>query len=325
MQLAVSGADTLATARRFRSEDLAVENTLAGALNRFGRMVLGRLDYGVGLSSDVYMKAYNFIRQHHPALMTKLAPVFEFIDRMRNTGGSLRHRIETEGVAAFQLLGSLLNDIATATQPGQLGPAFAMAGHSGGSGSGGGSTPVASSGGGLGGAGGVTNVGNNRGVGIGQNSPPVSTPTNPPGSYKYIPKRYKKGQSEFLEEHEKYYLGLGPGGHTLKKHVGKTIRQLRRRFTYNLEVRRSSSFPDAKTAEWAIKEALRINQKKIFKMLEKGNAKTNFVVDLYPNVTGILVDRATRKSHAVSKVHVEIRADQNSPGGYYILTGFPSK
>ena len=136
MQLAVSGADTLATAKRLRSEDLGPENTLTGALNRIGRVVLGRLDYGVGLSSDVYMKAYNFIRQHHPALMTKLAPVFAFIDRVRNTGGSLRHRIETEGVAAFQLLGSLLNDIAAATLPVQVGPAFAMAGHSGGGGSG---------------------------------------------------------------------------------------------------------------------------------------------------------------------------------------------
>jgi len=222
LKLAIAGADILATARRFRSEGLGAENTLAGALNRFGRMVMGKLDCGVGLSSDVYMKAYNFIRQHHPALMTKLAPVFEFIDRAHNTGTVLRHQFHAKGIAAFQLLGSLLNDIATATLPGQVGPAFAMAGHSGGSGSGGGSTPVASSGGGLGGTGGETggssgNTGGGRKKSEGrspQDEPPSDgSAVDAPGTRinpEDIPGiRAKKGEMSYAEwfdsiSHEKF-------------------------------------------------------------------------------------------------------------------------
>jgi len=328
MQLAVSGADTLATAKRLRSEDLGPENTLAGALNRIGRVVLGRLDYGVGLSSDVYMKAYDFIRRHHPALMTKLAPVFEFIDRVRNTGGSLRHRFESKGVAAFQLLGSLLNDIATATLPVQVGPAFAMAGHSGGSGSGGGSIPVASSGGGLGGAGGSTGSGSGGGAGTGGSAGSGIGQNNPPGGQRrpYNPDPYVHDPKNpsLLAEHEAQYSKTGGDGHLIDKHVGKTVQQLIDRFSSDPNITGSSSFPDTRTAERAVSIALSVKWRKV-RNIQRGIQRASTVAVDVGFPVGVVVDPVTHQPQTTNWIVLSLRAKHSMPDGYYVLTAFPTR
>lgn len=110
LQLAVAGPGVFASAKRFRSENPGPENTLHGAVNRIGRAVMGRLKYGVGISSDIYMQAENFaLRYDDGKMAARLGPVFDFLHTLHTPGQDRDPLFIARGVAAVKILTGLLS------------------------------------------------------------------------------------------------------------------------------------------------------------------------------------------------------------------------
>jgi hypothetical protein len=110
-------------------------------------------------------------------------------------------------------------------------------------------------------------------------------------------------------------------GHTLRKHVNKTPRQLAKRFRADPDLRWSSSFTDRYTAEAAISQALGQNGHKIARW-NASNADTLIIdadvgceIGSSLSVNGIMV--------RTPKLRVVLRKE-SSVLGYYIKTAFPT-
>src|SRR3954471_24323339 len=69
------------------------------------------------------------------------------------------------------------------------------------------------------------------------------------------------------------------GGHTLQRHVGRTDQQLQARLQHERNISAASSYTDRETAERAVDEALKRNQEKIRRWIERGPRRPNLVID----------------------------------------------
>jgi hypothetical protein len=115
------------------------------------------------------------------------------------------------------------------------------------------------------------------------------------------------------------------GGHVLEKHVGKAEPELLGRYKSEPKITASSSFYNEATAEEAIAAALKEHDAEIRTWIASGYKGKRPEIDYNMNKSiGISIPKDTKVAQPAHNVHVEIRPDQHSPLGYYILTGFPT-
>ena len=110
-------------------------------------------------------------------------------------------------------------------------------------------------------------------------------------------------------------------GHTLRKHVNKTPRQLASRFKNEPNLVWSSSFTDRATAEAVIARALQQNQPLLARWLTSPKGSLTVEYEMGVNVGHSVSSAGTVVS--VSKVRVVLRKE-NTLLGYYIKSAFPS-
>lgn len=112
------------------------------------------------------------------------------------------------------------------------------------------------------------------------------------------------------------------GSHTIAKHVGRTLAQLKARLADERHLRRASTFPDERTAEWAINKTLEANSDKIRIWMESAKFKENFTADVGDEVGQILV-RSTQEVISSCRVRLALVKDPRMPDGWRLLTAFP--
>ena len=111
------------------------------------------------------------------------------------------------------------------------------------------------------------------------------------------------------------------GGHTLRKHVGRTDDQLRERLRHEREISAASTWTDRETAEHAIGMALAQNEDKIQRWLAR-DSHSNFVLDYDGDQpVGRSLRRNTDQPEPCS--HATIVLKWSGPGSYYVLTSYP--
>jgi hypothetical protein len=114
------------------------------------------------------------------------------------------------------------------------------------------------------------------------------------------------------------------GGHTLRKHVGRTDAELRERLQHEQKIAAASTWTDRATAEKAVGAALAENQEKVEHWLDRPGGHANLVLDYdgdpaHPVGRTLLrgSDQSEPCSHAL--IVLKWRADRN----YYVLTSYP--
>lgn len=116
------------------------------------------------------------------------------------------------------------------------------------------------------------------------------------------------------------------GGHTIAKHVEKTLAYLQKRFA-SKKVQIASTFHDLATAEWAVSQALQRNRLKIL-MYSKvkpliGKNSYDFVVRLNRSIGWGVSRQAPNDIIEMSKVKISISFTEYNHMPYFILTSFP--
>lgn len=119
------------------------------------------------------------------------------------------------------------------------------------------------------------------------------------------------------------------GGHTLKRHVGKTDQELRDRLEHE-RISAASTYNDRATAERTVAAALRQNQDKVHDWLSKPGRHPNLVLDYDSDQP---IGRTLRRgesasascSHALVVLsHIESAGATLPPdSSYYVLTSYP--
>ena len=114
------------------------------------------------------------------------------------------------------------------------------------------------------------------------------------------------------------------GGHTLRKHVGRTDDQLRERLRHERNISAASTWTDRDTAERAAGAALERNHEKIDRWLNREGGHPNLVID-YDGDSSHPIGRSLRR--AVDQpgpcAHATIVLRWVPPDSYYILTSYP--
>ena len=127
-----------------------------------------------------------------------------------------------------------------------------------------------------------------------------------------------------LDMHEAK-AGSRVGGHTLRKHVGRTEAQLRERL--RLEPKRDvvSSFRNLQAAEWAISRVMESNALAI-RNWSRTNPMRPLVLELdVGKKVGYGIPRATGKLKDMSVVRVVLAFERHNGMPYYILTSYLPK
>ena len=113
------------------------------------------------------------------------------------------------------------------------------------------------------------------------------------------------------------------GGHTLKRHVGRSDEQLRDRLDRERNISAASSYTDRATAERAVGAAIAANPQKIQRWMERGERRPNLVLDYDEpnNSIGRVMNRGAMGSVPCDHSIVVLRADGRSD--YFVLTSYP--
>jgi hypothetical protein len=113
------------------------------------------------------------------------------------------------------------------------------------------------------------------------------------------------------------------GGHTLKKHVGRSDDELRARLQRERNITAASTYTDRKTAETAIATALENDADRVRSWSARRGNRPNLVLDFHGDTThpvGRTMHRGDSTSQPCSNAVVVLRADGDS---YYVLTSYP--
>ncbi len=114
------------------------------------------------------------------------------------------------------------------------------------------------------------------------------------------------------------------GGHTLRKHVGRTDDQLRERLRHERNISAASSWTDRDTAERAVGSALQQNRDKIDHWLNRSEGHPNLVID-YDGDSLHPIGRSLRRDADQPEpcAHATIVLKWLGPDHYYVLTSYP--
>ncbi|EOC5258509.1 hemagglutinin repeat-containing protein, partial [Enterobacter asburiae] len=114
------------------------------------------------------------------------------------------------------------------------------------------------------------------------------------------------------------------GGHLIDRHVGKSEAELFDRVSTG-NTKTASSFTDRATAEAVTSKAIDSNQAKIQSYLS-GNQKGYLELDYQSSTAiGISVTRGSTSAEPATNARIIIGRDPSMPGGYKIITGYPTQ
>lgn len=123
---------------------------------------------------------------------------------------------------------------------------------------------------------------------------------------------------------ERYDLGRDEerGGHTLKKHVGRTDAELQERLEQERNISAASTWTDRETAETTVAAALRADHGRIESWRRRGYPRANLALHYEAER---VIGRSLRRgeSHTVdcSSAVIVLRADGSDD--FYVLTTYP--
>jgi hypothetical protein len=111
------------------------------------------------------------------------------------------------------------------------------------------------------------------------------------------------------------------GGHTLRKHVGRTDNELRERLSREQDISAASTWTDRATAEETVAAALGAEGRKIENWCERGHRRSNLALHFDAGrVIGRSLRRGTDQSVPCKEAVIVLRADGD---GFYVLTTYP--
>ena len=113
------------------------------------------------------------------------------------------------------------------------------------------------------------------------------------------------------------------GGHTLKKHVGRSDDDLRARLQRERNISAASTYTDRETAEMAIARALEEDSERIRNWSARRGNRPNLALDYQGDAAhpvGRTMHRGDSVSQPCSNAVVVLRAEGDS---YYVLTSYP--
>jgi hypothetical protein len=112
------------------------------------------------------------------------------------------------------------------------------------------------------------------------------------------------------------------GGHILRKHVGQTDEQLRRRLEREPRITGASTYTDRPTAEQAVGAAIATSQDRIQRWLSRSGGHPNLVLD-YDSASPI--GRTLNRGEGQPRpcAHALVVLKYSGPGQYYVLTSYP--
>jgi len=114
------------------------------------------------------------------------------------------------------------------------------------------------------------------------------------------------------------------GGHTLRKHVGRSDAELRERLEKEPNIAAASTYTDRVTAEKAIGLALEQNRAKVQRWLARSGGHPNQVLD-YSTDGDHPVGRTLRRGQESSQPcsHALVVLRWSGDDHYYVLTSYP--
>jgi len=142
---------------------------------------------------------------------------------------------------------------------------------------------------------------------------------------------YASGLSATREEHR---AASGPardlsqdeaaGGHTLRKHIGRSDDELRQRLRHEHNIAAASTWSDRETAERAVGSAIEQNRGKIDRWLNRDGGHPNLVID-YDGDPSHPIGRTLRRDADRTEPcsHATIVLKWTGPNGFYVLTSYP--
>jgi hypothetical protein len=114
------------------------------------------------------------------------------------------------------------------------------------------------------------------------------------------------------------------GGHTLRKHVGRTDDQLRERLRHERNISAASTWTDRNTAQQAVGTALEQSRAKIDRWRSRDGGHANLVID-YDGDQSHPIGRSLRRDADQPEPcsHATIVLRWAPPDSYYVLTSYP--
>jgi hypothetical protein len=114
------------------------------------------------------------------------------------------------------------------------------------------------------------------------------------------------------------------GGHTLRKHVGRSDDELRGRLRHERNISAASTWTDRQTAERAVGMALQQNRDKIDRWLSRSGGHPNLVID-YDGDPSHPIGRSLRRDADQPQpcAHAIIILKWTGSNDYYVLTSYP--
>ncbi len=111
------------------------------------------------------------------------------------------------------------------------------------------------------------------------------------------------------------------GGHTLRRHVGRTDEQLRERLAQEPNISAASTFTDRSAAEKTVSKAIEQNRRRIDQWLDAGS-HPNLAIQFH---AGEVIGRSLRRSGTASEPCDEAAIVLRWDGGrdYHVLTAYP--
>ena len=111
------------------------------------------------------------------------------------------------------------------------------------------------------------------------------------------------------------------GGHTLRKHVGRTDDELRQRLARERNISAASSWTDRAAAEETVAAALHAERDKISNWQRRGGRRSNLALHFDAgHAIGRSLVRGATEVVACSEAVIVLRADGD---GFYVLTTYP--
>ena len=111
------------------------------------------------------------------------------------------------------------------------------------------------------------------------------------------------------------------GGHTLRKHVGRTDDELRRRLEREPDISAASTWTDRAAAEETVAAALRAERRNIENWQRRGVRRPNLVLHFEARrVIGRSLERGRTQPVHCTEAVIVLRADGE---GLYVLTTYP--
>ncbi len=125
-----------------------------------------------------------------------------------------------------------------------------------------------------------------------------------------------RGLSRNLERDEQR------GGHTLKRHVGKSDMDLQTRLAAEPNISAASTYTDRETAEYVVGQAIQANQTRIERWLQRAGGHPNLVLDYEsPHAIGRSLDRSTGAAQPCSRAVVVLKWVASDD--FVVLTSYP--